>query len=73
MTDLISATDQKYYAVGTDTYEDDPELEPYKALFQKPLTSRKCQFSKRELQGMCMDPMHSPRLITYLINFVKAM
>ena len=53
------------------TYEAD--LEPYASLFLKPLTSKKCAFSKSELEVMCQDPLHSRRLILYLINFFKHM
>ncbi len=52
-------------------YEDD--LEHYASLFLRPMTSKKCAFSKRELEVMCQDPLHSPRLIRYLINFLKHM
>jgi hypothetical protein len=54
---------------GVSSY--DPELEPYASLFLKPLTNKKCTFSKKELEVMCKDPLHSPRLILYLIDFVK--
>jgi hypothetical protein len=57
--------------VITRTY--DPEMEPYLSLFLKPLTRKKCEFSKQELEVMCKDPLHSPRLIKYLIDFVKKM
>jgi hypothetical protein len=51
----------------------DPEMEPYLSLFLKPLTRKKCEFSKQQLEVMCKDPLHSPRLIKYLIDFVKKM
>jgi hypothetical protein len=51
----------------------DAELEPYMSLFMKPLTRKKSGFSKQELEVMCKDPLHSPRLIRYLIDFVKKM
>jgi len=51
----------------------DPELEPYVSLFIKPSSSKKSGFSKHELEVMCRDPLHSPRLIRYLIDFVKKM
>lgn len=49
----------------------DAEMEPYLSLFLKPLTKKKCKFSNQELQEMCKDPRHSPRLIRYLIDIVK--
>jgi hypothetical protein len=51
----------------------DADLEPYVSLFLKPLTRKKCVFSKQELEQMCRDPRHSPKLILYLIDFVKKM
>jgi hypothetical protein len=62
-----------YYPQADDdeVYEDD--LKPYASLFLKPFTNRKCAFSKHELGVMCQDPLHSPRLILYLINFFKQM
>jgi hypothetical protein len=51
----------------------DAELEPYASLFLKPLTNKKSAFSKKELEVMCNDPLHSPRLILYLIEFFKNM
>jgi hypothetical protein len=73
VTNPISNTRQDFLsdAVSTQTYEED--LEPYLTLFLKPLTSKKSEFSKQELQVMCKDPLHSPRLIRYLIEFVKEM
>lgn len=67
-------TIRKNYAtdyVYTENVEED--LQPYLSLFMKPLNKRKSAFSKKELQVMCSDPMHSPRLILYLIDFVKEM
>jgi hypothetical protein len=54
-----------------DVVEDD--LQPYLALFIKPMNRRKSRFSKKELEVMCRDPRHSPRLIHYLIDFVRDM
>jgi len=48
-------------------------MEPYLSLFLKPFTRKKSEFSKQELEVMCQDPLHSPRLIRYLIDFVKKM
>ena len=73
MTNSTRTTRQDYSSNGmmTQTYEDD--MKPYLSLFLKPLTSKKSQFSKQELEVMCRDPLHSPRLILYLIDFVKEM
>jgi hypothetical protein len=57
--------------IATQAYEDD--MGPYLSLFVKPLNNKKSEFSKHELAVMCKDPLHSPRLIRYLIEFVKAM
>lgn len=73
MTDLMSATSQGYFPQEVDDLEDDKDLEPYMSLFLKPLSRKKCAFSKSELEVMCRDPLHSPRLIGYLIAFVRAM
>jgi hypothetical protein len=73
MTEYMTATVQGYYSQAADTVEDDADLAPYMSLFQKPFSHKKCDFSKHELEVMCNDPLHSPRLITYLINFVKGM
>jgi len=62
-----------YYKPQKDAPIYEADLEPYASLFLKPLTSKKCAFSKRELEVMCQDPLHSPRLILYLINFFKHM
>jgi hypothetical protein len=51
----------------------DAELEPFKSLFLKPLSKRKARFTKQELEVMCRDPHHSPELILYLIDCIKAM
>jgi hypothetical protein len=73
MTNSTRTMSREYYleSAGTQTY--DAEMEPYLSLFLKPLTSKKCEFSKKELAVMCKDPLHSPRLIQYLIEFVKEM
>lgn len=62
-----------YYTEVVDPSETDDDLAPYAALFLKPFARKKCRFSKRELARMCQDPLHSPRLIMYLIDFFKAM
>jgi len=43
------------------------------SLFLKPSTGKKSKFTKNELEMMCKDPLHSPRLIRYLIDFFKEM
>ena len=49
----------------------DADLEPYASLFLKPFASNKSLFTRKELESMCKDPLHSPRLIIYLIEMVK--
>ena len=73
MTNTIPAQTMGYYQQHKtiQAYEDD--LKPYASLFLKPLTNKKCAFSKPELDAMCKDPLHSPRMILYLINFFKHM
>ena len=73
MTNSSRTTRQDYPTGGmvSEAYQD--EMEPYMSLFLKPLTSKKSEFSKQELEEMCKDPLHSPRLIRYLIDFVKEM
>jgi hypothetical protein len=73
MSDTVLTRVAGYYTEVEDLVEDDADLEPYKTLFLKPLTSNKSAFSKYELEVMCKDPMHSPKLIMYLIDFVKNM
>jgi hypothetical protein len=46
-------------------------MQPYLSLFMKPLNNKKSGFSNHELEAMCRDPLHSPRLIRYIIDFVK--
>jgi hypothetical protein len=55
----------------TETIEED--LQPYLSLFVKPMTNKKSKFTNQELKRMCKDPLHSPRLIHYLICFVRDM
>ena len=73
MTNTIPITRSGYYRRIQVAQDEDDDLAPYASLFQKPLTSKKCAFSKQELELMCRDPLHSPRLIMYLINFFKRM
>jgi hypothetical protein len=62
-----------YSPKGMSSRAYDAEMEPYLSLFLKPLTSKRSEFSKQELEDMCKDPLHSPKLIRYLIDFVKEM
>jgi hypothetical protein len=60
-----------YYPKVKETESYDAELEPYASLFLKPFATNKSLFTRRELEVMCKDPLHSPRLIVYLIEIVK--
>jgi hypothetical protein len=73
MTSATPIMQSGYYQRVSAVQEDDDDLAPYAALFQKPLTSKRCAFSRQDLELMCRDPLHSPRLIRYLINFFKQM
>ncbi len=73
MNNTIPATRSGYYRRISLPQVDEDDLKPYATLFLKPLTSKKSAFSKQELERMCRDPLHSPRLILYLINFFKHM
>ena len=70
---LVPMRRRRYHAEALETQELEPELRPYASLFLQPLTSKKSAFSKHDLEKMCMDPLHSPQLIIYLINFFKRM
>lgn len=73
MTNTVTTIRPVYYPKVKGAHSSDADLEPYASLFLKPLTHKKSEFSKKELEVMCKDPLHSPRLILYLINFVKGM
>ena len=73
MTNSTRLTNQGYATKWAGPHSYDAELEPYMSLFLKPLTSKKSEFTKSELEMMCKDPLHSPRLIRYLIDFFKEM
>lgn len=73
MTDSMRTTVRDYAPNAVNSSACDAEMEPYLSLFLKPLTKKKSGFSKQELEQMCKDPLHSPRLIRYLIDFVKQM
>ena len=73
MTNSVATVRPGYFPDVASTLNYDADLEPFASLFLKPLTHKKSAFSKNELEGMCKDPMHSPRLIWYLIEFIKYM
>jgi hypothetical protein len=73
VTNSVTTVRSGYYPEAKKTRNYDTELEPFASLFSKPMTRNKSVFSKMELEVMCKDPMHSPRLIMYLINFIKNM
>jgi hypothetical protein len=73
MTDTYPTIRSDYYPKVVETSEYDDDLAPYASLFLKPFARKKCEFSKSELEVMCRDPLHSPRLILYLIDFFKRM
>ncbi len=54
-----------------DELELEADLQPYASLFLRPLAQNKSQFTRKELEKMCKDPLHSPRLIMYLIEMVR--
>jgi hypothetical protein len=61
----------RYYPAVREAESDEADLEPYASLFLKPFATNKCLFTTKELEIMCRDPLHSPRLITYLIEIMK--
>lgn len=73
MTNSVAAVRSGHYLKVNSNLAYDADLEPFASLFLKPMTHKKCAFSKKELEVMCNDPMHSPRLILYLIDFFKSM
>ena len=73
MANTIPLQGTNYFRYRKETPANDADLAPYASLFLKPLTNKKSAFSKQELESMCKDPLHSPRLILYLINFFKQM
>jgi hypothetical protein len=60
-----------YYPSVKEAETYDADLEPYASLFLKPFATNKSRFTKGELDVMCKDPLHSPRLIVYLIEIMK--
>jgi hypothetical protein len=73
MTDVYPTLETRYYPQAAEAEDYDDDLAPYASLFLKPFARRKCEFSISELEMMCKDPLHSPRLILYLIDFFKRM
>jgi hypothetical protein len=73
MTNAYPTVTAGYYPKTVETSDLDDDLAPYASLFLKPFAHRKCRFSKSELEMMCRDPLHSPKLILYLIDFIKGM
>jgi hypothetical protein len=73
MNNSMPLQSSSYYRYKKELPAYDADLEPYASLFLKPLTNKKSAFSKQDLEVMCKDPLHSPRLILYLINFFKQM
>ncbi len=73
MTNTVTTIKTGYYPKVRGVRKYDADLEPYASLFLKPFTNKKSEFSKKELEVMCKDPLHSPRLILYLIDFFKEM
>jgi len=73
MTNAMRTATRGYSPKMMSSQAYDAEMEPYLSLFLKPLTKKKSVFSKQELEVMCKDPLHSPRLIRYLIDFVENM
>jgi hypothetical protein len=73
VTNSVTTVKTGFYPEMKNTRTYDAELEPFAPLFLKPMTRKKCAFTKKELEVMCKDPMHSPRLILYLIDFIKSM
>jgi hypothetical protein len=70
MSDTATTVRTRYYPDVKVTTEDD-DLAPYASLFLRPLATNKSVFTRKELEAMCKDPLHSPRLIMYLIDMVK--
>jgi len=71
MTNTVPVMMIGYYPEVESANPSDEDLEPYATLFLKPFAHNKSLFSRKELEIMCKDPLHSPRLIIYLIEMVK--
>ncbi len=75
MTDTIathvSTRTPGYFPEVHSTLAYDEDLEPYSSLFLKPFATNKCMFTRKELEQMCKDPLHSPKLIVYLIEIIR--
>jgi hypothetical protein len=73
MSNSVATVRSGYYPVVNRTRDYDADMEPFASLFSKPMSTNKSAFTKKELEVMCKDPMHSPRLIVYLIEFIRNM
>ena len=73
MSNTATTLRSNYYPGVKQAQPYDADLEPYASLFLKPFATNKSLFTRRELEVMCKDPLHSPRLIVYLIEIVKGL
>ncbi len=71
MNNAATTLRSRYYPAVKEAESVEADLEPYASLFLKPFATNKCLFTKKELEIMCKDPLHSPRLIMYLIEIMK--
>lgn len=71
MSSTATTVRTRFYPEVKVAPEDGDDLAPYASLFLKPFATNKCLFSRGELERMCKDPLHSPKLIIYLIEMVK--
>ncbi len=71
MNDMANDVRLGYYPEINVSSVDDDDMAPYASLFQKPFATNKSLFTRKELEAMCKDPLHSPKLIIYLIDMVK--
>ena len=73
MSNTATTLRTRYYPVVQVAPEEEDDLAPYASLFLKPFATNKCLFTQKQLAAMCKDPLHSPKLIMYLIDRVKAL
>jgi hypothetical protein len=71
MSNTATTLRSGYYPTVKQAEPYDADLEPYASLFLKPFATNKSLFTRKELEVMCKDPLHSPRLIVYLIEIMK--
>ncbi len=71
MNNTMNAVRVEYFPELNVASVDEDDLTPYQSLFLKPFATNKSLFTRKELEVMCKDPLHSPRLIIYLIDMVK--